>query len=189
MEHHKREHAKAQGAAPTYAKRGKNTAASRERDRLFAQRRWLVFLGVKALIVNKGRVLLLSSGPLELSSTMRRRRFWDLPGGKMERGEGIADALAREVSEELGIRKGELMVSDLFDVSLSRFKTSHGMRIPLVLLTYRCGLRNPGRAFRLTGEHASYEWVSPGLAARRLAVKFGQGMANRLSASSLGGIR
>ena len=144
---------------------------------------------MKALIASHGKVLLLSSGPLELSSTMRSRRFWDLPGGKMERGEGMAEALAREASEELGISRNELAIGRLFDVSLSRFRTSHGMRIPLVLVTYLCSLKHPARRFRLTGEHAAYEWVSAAEAARRLAAKFGPGMAKRLNATSLGGIR
>lgn len=101
----------------------------------------------------------------------------------------MAEALAREASEGLGMQRNELAIGRLLDVSLSRFKTSHGMRIPLVLVTYVCSLRHPTRRFRLTGEHAAYEWASAAVAAKRLAAKFGPEMAKRLSTTSLGGIR
>ena len=140
--------------------------------KFYGQRKWLFFVGVKALIEDKGKVLLLSSGPQELSSTGRRRVFWDLPGGKVEQGESISDALQREVMEELGVGKGHLKVVNIFDASVSRIKTSHGVKVPLILITYLCRLRNPRVRFKLTDEHASYRWVNLKTAVKLLNTKF-----------------
>ncbi len=141
-------------------------------SKFYEQRRWLFFVGIKALIVKNGKVLVLSSGPSELSSTRRKAAFWDLPGGKVEWGESVSDALHREVMEELGVGKGQLKTVRIFDASVSRIRTSHGIEVPLILITYLCRLRNPRARFRLTDEHASYRWVDAKTAAKLLKVKF-----------------
>lgn len=51
-------------------------------------------LGVKALIQNAQKELLL---------LRRRSLVWDLPGGRIQKGETLEEALAREVYEETGL--------------------------------------------------------------------------------------
>ena len=147
---------------------------------LESERRFLFYVGMKALIMKDKRILLLSSGKWELSSTKRKKAFWDLPGGKIEVGEQAEDTVMREVSEELGVKRSDLKIIKLFDVSVSNFKISHGQKIPLILVTYLCKLKNPGRKFKLTNEHAWYEWVDIKTAAKRLSVKFNKGFVKRL---------
>jgi len=49
-------------------------------------------LGVKVLLYDsEGRVLLLKKGP-----------YWDLPGGRLQKGETLMETLQREVEEETG---------------------------------------------------------------------------------------
>ncbi len=147
---------------------------------LESERKFLFYVGIKALIIKDKKILLLSSGKEELSSTMRKQIFWDLPGGKMEAGEQVEETLMREVSEELGVSKHDLKIIKPFDVSVSNFKISHGQHIPLILMTYICKLKKPERKFKLTNEHAQYEWVNVKNAAVRLSTKFNKSFIVKL---------
>jgi 8-oxo-dGTP diphosphatase len=82
-------------------------------------------LVVAALVRSDGRVL------------MSRRRadqamplLWEFPGGKVEPGEAPADALAREVREELGC---EVRVGRIHDVVFHAYAA-----FDLVMLVYAC---------------------------------------------------
>lgn len=54
---------------------------------------------VAAVIERAGRVLV-----AQRSLEKRHGGMWEFPGGKVERGESDADALSRELQEELGLR-------------------------------------------------------------------------------------
>ena len=67
-------------------------------------------VGVGALIVDdQGRLFLARRGP----KANNEHGLWEFPGGAVERGERLADALRREIREEYGI---EIAVGDLLDV-------------------------------------------------------------------------
>jgi mutator protein MutT len=68
-------------------------------------------VGVGALIVDdRGRVFLARRGP----DSRNERGLWEFPGGSVEFGERLADALRREIREEFGV---EIQVGDLVDVA------------------------------------------------------------------------
>jgi len=67
-------------------------------------------VGVGAIIVdNRGRLFLARRGP----KAKNERGLWEFPGGSVEFGETMADALRREMREEFGI---EIAVGKLLDV-------------------------------------------------------------------------
>jgi 8-oxo-dGTP diphosphatase len=117
-----------------------------------------------ALIVEGGRLLV-----ARRADTGR----WELPGGKVENGEGLAACLQREIAEELGCR---VEVGEPFALAQA---PEEG----LVLHCFHCRLAE-GRPRAL--EHRELAWVTPAEAlelelcppdrelARRLA---GQGVA------------
>ena len=68
-------------------------------------------VGVGAVIVDDAsRLFLARRGPL----AKNERGLWEFPGGAVEFGERLADALRREIREEYGI---EIAVGELLDVA------------------------------------------------------------------------
>jgi 8-oxo-dGTP diphosphatase len=66
-------------------------------------------VGVGAVIVDKGRVLLVRRGTEPL------RGQWSLPGGLIEIGESLEDGLIREVKEETGLAVEVVELIELLD--------------------------------------------------------------------------
>ena len=74
-------------------------------DRLVDSERKVVDVAVGILISNSGQYLLTSRPPGKVYSG-----FWEFPGGKLEQGESVEQALRRELQEELGLTIGEAQV-------------------------------------------------------------------------------
>ncbi len=68
-------------------------------------------VGVGAIIINDlGQLFLSQRGPL----SRNERGLWEFPGGSVEFGEKLADALKREIKEEFGVL---IEVGALLDIS------------------------------------------------------------------------
>ena len=77
----------------------------RTNDRQYPDR---PLLGVGALIFRRGSVLLVERGKEPLKG------YWSLPGGLVETGERIEDAICREVAEETGLKVRTLYMAEVF---------------------------------------------------------------------------
>lgn len=97
-------------------------------------------IGVYALIFDDGRVLL---------AHRRDINWWNLPGGGMEIGETVEEAMRREVREETGL---EVQVERLVGVYSKPQKQE-------VVLTFRC--RVTGGELRATEESRACAYFSP----------------------------
>lgn len=87
-------------------------------------------VGVGAIVVKDGQVLLVRRGRAPLKG------YWSLPGGAVETGELLEDALRREVLEETGLAVEPLFLAAVFE----RLMTDADERTEFhyVLLDYVC---------------------------------------------------
>ncbi len=110
-------------------------------------------LGVKALILNpEGKVLLLKRHhPVQ-------GVYWDIPGGRLQKGESQMDTLRREIKEETGLNN--VCEVHPFMMALTN------IRIPAlegdVGLIFSIFLVNISESFDpiLSDEHVDFEWCS-----------------------------
>jgi 8-oxo-dGTP diphosphatase len=106
-------------------------------------------LGVagKAIVRAGGRILLLQRA----AASSHDPGLWELPGGKMDYGEQLPEALVREVAEETGLT-----------VTVGRpILTWHFTKEPFWVtgVTFICDL--VAGEIRLSREHSAAVWVTP----------------------------
>ena len=124
-------------------------------------------LGIKALIRNnEGNVLLLQVNPTVMSG----RDYWDLPGGRVQKGQTVEETLRREVEEETAIND----LTDIHEVGM----VLSNIRIPvdqadygLILGVYSVTVPNEAQV-TISEEHQAFKWFTPVQAAELLSVKY-----------------
>lgn len=104
-------------------------------------------VGVKAVIVNNGKALVLR-GVLSDGEMGH-----DLPGGRINEGEGIKEALTRELKEELGL--DNFIVNDLLLAIEKKNYNKNGSS--LIYLFYKVDAEIS--EVRLSNEHAEHRWI------------------------------
>ena len=100
-----------------------------EDDRRYPQR---PIVGVGAIIVDRGRVVLVERGREPLKGA------WSIPGGAVQAGESLKDAVRREVREETGLEVEPVSLVEVFE----RITPDPTGRVEYhyVLIDYRCRL-------------------------------------------------
>jgi 8-oxo-dGTP diphosphatase len=106
-------------------------------------------VGVGAIIIRRGRILMAQRGKEPLKG------WWSLPGGALETGELLADAVRREVREETGLEIEPVGVFEIFERIMR-----DGAGTPeyhYVLIDYVC--RVTGGELRAGDDVCRVEWV------------------------------
>ncbi len=109
-------------------------------------------VGVGAVIVDEqGRLFLARRGP----QAKNERGLWEFPGGSVEFGERLAEALQREMREEYGI---EIEVGELLDVA-DHILPDEGQH--WVSPSYICKIKSGQPAIREATKCAEIGWFAP----------------------------
>jgi 8-oxo-dGTP diphosphatase len=106
-------------------------------------------VGVGGVVIARGRALLVRRGHPPLEGE------WSIPGGKLEVGETLVDAVQRELAEETGI---EVRVGDLIEVFERIFPDGEGPpKYHYVIVDYLCEVI--GGAARAGSDVTDVAWV------------------------------
>jgi len=107
-------------------------------------------VGVGAIIFKRGRVLMAQRGKEPLKG------WWSLPGGALETGESLQDAVCREVREETGLEVRPLGMFEIFERIM---RDAEGVpEYHFVLIDYVC--RITGGTLCAGDDVCAVEWVA-----------------------------
>ena len=114
--------------------------------------RLLLLPAVAAVIRDdRGRILLMQS-----SETGQ----WSLPAGGIEPGETPAEAVAREVAEEPGLRVKFTQLAAAVGGTGFRTRYPNGDKVEYVVTVFDCEVE-PGDLTAVDGEAAAFQWAPP----------------------------
>ncbi len=105
------------------------------------------FVAAKGFIVNDHKLLLLKKNS--------QQPFWDLPGGRLERGEGFSLGLQRELEEELP----GLEIKQIGKL-IGTYKRFINQGQDELLLLYFFVTADFSKGIKLSQEHNDFCWVS-----------------------------
>ena len=108
------------------------------------------FLGVGALIFEGGNILLVERGQEPLKG------YWSLPGGILETGEKLEDAIRREVLEETGLEVEPLGMFEIFERIME--DAEGRAEYHYVLIDYLC--RPVGGRLQPASDASGAAWVA-----------------------------
>lgn len=138
-------------------------------------------LGIKALIRDQNGRLLLLKKSQKITDKYKQQPYWDIPGGRVEKGYTIIKTLKREIFEEIGV--DDLVINDLFYAVMSNIRIdSEGCG--LILFIYNCSIPE-GSKITLDEEHGEFGWFGQNEAAKLLGTKFPAEFSAKLQAGVL----
>lgn len=109
-------------------------------------------VGVGAVIIHEGRVLLVKRGNAPMQGE------WSLPGGALEIGETLIEGVRREVLEETGLSVDPVTIVEIFD-RIARDEAGR-VQYHYVLVDYLC--RITGGSPVCASDAVDLRWASAG---------------------------
>lgn len=130
----------------------------------------LFYVGIKALIRNsEGKILVLKSslrGHVENTKV-----YWDIPGGRIDEGDGVEETLLREIEEETGVTEVSNIEFFTAVVSNHQIPIENNRKAGLVLMVYTAEIPSDSK-IQISPEHTEYAWVDKADAAKLLSNKY-----------------
>jgi bis(5'-nucleosidyl)-tetraphosphatase len=121
--------------------------------------------GAVVFYLNKNNVPIF----LLLQNTLKKT-YWEFPKGKIEKNESIEETVKREVREETGIRKFNIISG--FNSTLTWFFKLNGQLIrkeAVYLLTETN--ENEGNTAKISDEHQKLEWMTIETARKKINIR------------------
>lgn len=110
-------------------------------------------VAVKCLIKNENNKYLILKKTKQEAQNDHIQNLYDIPGGRVEYGEDIINALIREVFEETGINLSQHNIVKILNAtSIIRKDDLH-----LVVITYMANVKNYN--VNISSEHSDFYWV------------------------------
>jgi 8-oxo-dGTP diphosphatase len=107
-----------------------------------------VILGQKAFIVNSNKEILI----LKRQNSEVYNDLWDVPGGKLEEGDSLLEAITREIKEETGLKLEKIIAV----LSSSKFQ---GQASDKPIIFRNIYLVKANGDVVISSEHVEYKWI------------------------------
>jgi 8-oxo-dGTP pyrophosphatase MutT (NUDIX family) len=128
-------------------------------------------LGIKALIKNSAKKILLLQTNVKQLKGFKGRPYWDIPGGRIQVGKTVEETLRREIEEETGLTKVKVTKHVGMTLSPIRIPINKKLSSGLILSVYECRV-NGAPNISISEEHIGYKWCSLSEAKKLLAFKY-----------------
>ena len=110
-------------------------------------------IAVKCIIKNENNKYLILEKTKNEAKNDKSDNLYDIPGGRVEYGEDIPNAVIREVFEETGI----LLTKDNIKKIVNATSIVRNDGLHLTIITYFVKIENP--IIKISSEHSNFYWA------------------------------